>query len=298
LDKPKDRGYSEEGVGLTSKEHQHVNLVHRLQYKFLVVHTVRDRFLPHMVPLLLLLLNPHTHKTFHLDLLLILKNLHPHVLIILKTLKKLVSPHPDGTQNIPSPPTPSPEKTEKLASPHPQETPNIPSPPPRPPPPPPSSPNKTTKPTPPSPQNNHAKAGTSRPNASVIGPGETPLLLVNQSDLLAGADKSINDTSKKVVGTSGPNTFVIAPGETPLGKKALEKPSDISNRQGKKFAGNKISTPRTTDKKSLEKPSAISKLQEEKLAKNKSSTPPTAGKQALKKPSSAISKQHEKRKLL
>jgi hypothetical protein len=116
--------------------------------------------------------------------------------------------------------------------------------------------------------------------------------------VLASADKSVDDTSKKVVGTSGPNTFVRARGETPLGKKDLEKPSDISNQQGKKFAGNKISTPRTTGKKSLEKPSAISKLQEEKLAKNKSSTPPTAGKQALKKPSSAISKQHEKRKLL
>jgi hypothetical protein len=51
--------------------------------------------------------------------------------------------------------------------------------------------------------------------------------------MLAGADKSINDTSKKVVGTSGPNTFVIAPSGTPLGKKALEKPSAISNQQGK-----------------------------------------------------------------
>jgi hypothetical protein len=108
--------------------------------------------------------------------------------------------------------------------------------------------------------------------------------------VLAGADKSIDDISKKAVGTSGPNTSVIAPGETPLGKKALEKPSAISNQQGKKLAENKISTPCTTDKKSLHKPSAISKLQEEILAKNKSSTPPTAGKQALKKPSSAISK--------
>jgi hypothetical protein len=113
--------------------------------------------------------------------------------------------------------------------------------------------------------------------------------------VLAGADKSVDDISKKAVGTSGNNTSVIAPpGETPLGKKALEKPSAISNQQGKKLAGNKISTPRTAGKKSLEKPSAISKLQEEKLAKNKSSTPPTAGKKALKKPYSAISKQHEK----
>jgi hypothetical protein len=85
--------------------------------------------------------------------------------------------------------------------------------------------------------------------------------------VLAGVDKSVDDTSKKVVGTSGPNTSVIAPGETPLGKKALEKPSAISNQQGKKLAENKISTPRTTGKKSLEKPSTISKLQEEKLAK-------------------------------
>jgi hypothetical protein len=118
--------------------------------------------------------------------------------------------------------------------------------------------------------------------------------------VLAGADKSVDDISKKVVGTSGLNTSVIAPnsviapGETPLGKKALEKPSAISNQQGKKLAENKISTPRTAGKKSLKKPSAISKLQEEKLAKNKSSTLPTACKQALKKPSSTISKQQEK----
>jgi hypothetical protein len=109
--------------------------------------------------------------------------------------------------------------------------------------------------------------------------------------VLAGADKYVDDTLKKVVGTSGPNTSIISPGETPLGKKALEKPSAISNQQGKKLVENKISTPCTVGKKSLEKPSAISKLQEEKLAKNKISTPPTAGKQALKKPSTTISKQ-------
>jgi hypothetical protein len=85
-------------------------------------------------------------------------------------------------------------------------------------------------------QNNNAKAGTSGPYTSVIGPSETPQLPVNQSDVLAGADKSVNDTSKKVVGTSGPNTSIIAPGETPLGKKALEKPLAISNQQGKKLA--------------------------------------------------------------
>jgi hypothetical protein len=34
--------------------------------------------------------------------------------------------------------------------------------------------------------------------------------------MLADADKSVDDISKKVVGTSGPNTSVIAPGETPL----------------------------------------------------------------------------------
>jgi hypothetical protein len=106
------------------------------------------------------------------------------------------------------------------------------------------------KPTPPngSAQNNHAKVGTSEPNTFVIGPGETPLLPVNQSDVLAGADKFVDDTSKKVVGTSGPNTSIIAPGKTPLGKKALEKPSAISNQQGKKLAKNKISTPRTAVK--------------------------------------------------
>jgi hypothetical protein len=232
---------------------------------------------------------------FHSDLPLVLKNLHPHLLIILKTQKNL-HPHIHKIHQIFHPHLlhTSPEKKEKFASPHPQETPNIPSPPPSPPPPPP--PHETTKPTPPngSAQNNHAKAGTSRPNTSVIGPGETPLLPVNQSDVLVGADKSVDDISKKVVGTFGPNTSVIAPGETLLGKKALEKPPAISNQQGKKLAENKISTPRTAGKKSLEKPSAISKLQEEKLAKNKSSTPPTTGKQTLKKPSSAISKQQEK----
>jgi hypothetical protein len=89
VDKLKDRGYSGEGVGLTSKEHQHVYVVHRLFDRFLVVHTVRYRFLPQMVPLLLLL-NPHmfhprirkVHKIFHPHLLLVLKkqkNLHPHI---------------------------------------------------------------------------------------------------------------------------------------------------------------------------------------------------------------------------
>jgi hypothetical protein len=63
---------------------QYVYLVHMLLYSFLVVHTVRYKFLPQMVPLLLLLLllNPHTfhphiqkvHKIFHCHLLLDLKN--------------------------------------------------------------------------------------------------------------------------------------------------------------------------------------------------------------------------------
>jgi hypothetical protein len=47
--------------------------------------------------------------------------------------------------------------------------------------------------------------------------------------VLASADKFVDDISKKAIGTSGPNTSVIAPSETPLGKKALEKPSAISN---------------------------------------------------------------------
>jgi hypothetical protein len=184
------------------------------------------------------------------------------------------SPHPQDVpfgppprpEKLASPPPCHPENVEKLASPHLQETPNITSPPPPPPPPP---PHETTKPTSPneSAQNNHAKAGTSGPNTSVIGSDETPLLPVNQSDVLAGADKSVDDISKKSIGTSGPNASVIASAETPLGKKALEKPSAISNKQGKKLAENKISTPHTIGKKSLEKPSAISKLQEEKLAK-------------------------------
>jgi hypothetical protein len=88
----KDRGYSGEGVRLTSKEHQHGNLIHKLRYRFLVVHTVWYRFLPHVVPhiLVLLFLNPNIRKTFHSDLLLILKNLHPHLLIILKTQKTYI----------------------------------------------------------------------------------------------------------------------------------------------------------------------------------------------------------------
>jgi hypothetical protein len=144
------------------------------------------------------------------------KNLHPHI----RKIHQIFHPHLLLVQ-----------KTEKLASPHPQETPNIPSPPPHQPSTPPSRPQETTKPTPPneSARNNHAKAGTSGSNTFVIGIGDTPLLPVNQSDVLVGADKSVDDISKKAVGTSGPNTSAIAPGETPLGKKALEKPSAISN---------------------------------------------------------------------
>jgi hypothetical protein len=71
--------------------------------------------------------------------------------------------------------------------------------------------------------------------------------------VFASVDKSVDDISNKAIGTSGPNTSVIAPGETPLGKKALEKPSSISNQHGKKLDENKISTPRTTGKKSFEK---------------------------------------------
>jgi hypothetical protein len=49
--------------------------------------------------------------------------------------------------------------------------------------------------------------------------------------VLACANKSIDDISKKAAGTSGPNTSVIAPDETPLGKKALKnhQPFQISN---------------------------------------------------------------------
>jgi hypothetical protein len=54
--------------------------------------------------------------------------------------------------------------------------------------------------------------------------------------VLVDSDKSVDDISKKAVGTFGPNTSVIAPGETPLVKKALEKPSAVSNQQGKKLA--------------------------------------------------------------
>jgi hypothetical protein len=62
----------------------HINLIHRLRHRLLVVHRGRDRFLPHITPhllLLLLLLNLHIRKMFHSHLLLlILKNLHRHTL--------------------------------------------------------------------------------------------------------------------------------------------------------------------------------------------------------------------------
>jgi hypothetical protein len=114
-------------------------------------------------------------------------------------------------------------KKETFASPHLQDTPNIPSPPPPP-------PHETTKPTCPneSAQNNDAKVGA-------------------QSDVLADADKFVDDNSKKVASTFGPNTSVIALGETPplLGKKALKKPSSIiSKQQEKKLFKHKSSTPR------------------------------------------------------
>jgi hypothetical protein len=38
---------------------------------------------------------------------------------------------------------------------------------------------------------------------------------------LAGADKSVEDISKKAAGTSGTNTSVIASSETPLARKPL-----------------------------------------------------------------------------
>jgi hypothetical protein len=64
--------------------------------------------------------------------------------------------------------------------------------------------------------------------------------------------------------------------ETPLGKKALEKPSAISNQQGKKLAENNISTPRTAGKQALKKTSsAISKQQEKEIVVNRTSKSPT-----------------------
>jgi hypothetical protein len=150
-----------------------------------------------------------------------------------------------------------------LPPPHPRETPNIPSPPPRPPPPPPSPPHETTKPTPPngSAQNNHAKAGTSGPNTSVIGPGEIPLGKKALEKPLAIS----NQQGKKLAenNTSTPRT---------AGKKSLEKPSAISKLQEEKHAKNKSSTPPTAGKQALKKPSsAISKHQEKEIAVNKTS---------------------------
>jgi hypothetical protein len=48
--------------------------------------------------------------------------------------------------------------------------------------------------------------------------------------VLAGANKSVYDISKKAVGTSRPNTSIIAHSKTPLGKKAPEnlQPFQIS----------------------------------------------------------------------
>jgi hypothetical protein len=88
LDKLKDRGYSGEGVRMTLKKHQHVYLVHRLLYTFLVVHTVRYKFLPQMVPLpLLLLLNPHT---FHPHIRKVHKIFHPHLLLVRRNKKTCI----------------------------------------------------------------------------------------------------------------------------------------------------------------------------------------------------------------
>jgi hypothetical protein len=164
-----------------------------------------------MVPLLLL--NPHT---FHPHIQKVHNIFHPHLLLV-------------------------PEKTEKLASPHPQETPNIPSPPPHPPPPPPSPPHETTKPTPPngSAQNNHAKVGTSEPNTSVIGPGETPLGNKALEKPLAISKLQEEKLAKNNIST------------TPTaGKQALKKPSStISKQQEKEIAVNKTSM-RPTRKRS------------------------------------------------
>jgi hypothetical protein len=149
-----------------------------------------------MVPhiLLLLLLNPHIRTTFHSYLLPILKNLHPHLLVILKTQKNM-HPHIQKIHEIFHPHLLQVLKKEKLASPHLQDTKySIP----------------TTTPTTTSSSFSsscNTKTYTTKwkrskqsyqsryigPNTSVIGPGETPLLPVNQSDVLADADKSIDD---------------------------------------------------------------------------------------------------------
>jgi hypothetical protein len=84
-----------------------------------------------------------------------------------------------------------------------QETPNILSPPTRPPPPPPSTPRETTKPTPQngSAQNNHGKAGTSGPNTSVIGPGETPLGKKALTNQVTKNTLQITKNDKRKIGT-------------------------------------------------------------------------------------------------
>ena len=43
------QGYSGRGVTFTSREHQFQNLVRTLRYRFLLVHRLQDKTLPHMV---------------------------------------------------------------------------------------------------------------------------------------------------------------------------------------------------------------------------------------------------------
>jgi hypothetical protein len=137
---------------------------------------------------------------------------------------------------------------------------------PRPPPPPPP-PHETTKPTPPnrSAQHNHAKAGTSGPNTSVIGTVETPLHKNTLEKPLAISNQQGKKLAKNNIST--PRT---------TGKKSLEKPSAISKLYEEKLAKNKSSTPHTAGKQALKKPSsAISKQQEKEIAVNKTSKRPT-----------------------
>jgi hypothetical protein len=106
------------------------------------------------------------------------------------------------------------------------------SPPPRPPPPPPP-PHETTKPTPPneSAQNNHAKVGTSGPNTSVIGPGETPL-----GKKALEKPSAISKLQEEKLAKNNNSTAPTA------GKQALKKPSSaISKQQEKEIVVNKTS---------------------------------------------------------
>jgi hypothetical protein len=107
--------------------------------------------------------------------------------------------------------------------------------------------------------------GTSRPNTSVIAPGETPLGKIALEKPLAISNQQGKKLAENKIST--PRT---------TRKKSLEEPSYISKLQEEKLDKNKSSTPPTAVKESLKKPSsAILKQQEKEIAVNYTSKRPT-----------------------